>query len=220
MSRSSPAICPPAISSSCSACCTSSAVADAAIEARLGQAQAVGCHLLRPARDRELEVERPQREVGLRHVRDQGGDDPSPRFFGREILRARGLGQPPQPSPDVDFPAQVEPGLRVAKVPVDRVCRNACAGADGRDARLDDRGRGINRRELIGARHPEERAGLQHALGGDAQIEVLLERTVDQLRQRLVLEQVEPLRIRQRYIRGRCIRPPLKPAGVGTAGRV
>ena len=132
--------------------------------------------IARPLGDLELEVERAQRQIRLRHIRDERRDDTVPRLFGREILRARRFAQPPQPSPHVELPAQAESGLRVAHArcrrPPERPgWRRTC------DVRAAiDVSRDVDGRKLIGARDPVCRARLQHALGGNAHLEVLLQR--------------------------------------------
>src|SRR3712207_7781970 len=63
--------------------------------------------------DPELEVERPQRQIRLGYVRHERGRHAAPRLLGREVLRASGFAQAPQPAPDVQLPPEAEAGLRV-----------------------------------------------------------------------------------------------------------
>src|SRR5439155_6340064 len=60
-------------------------------------------------------------------------------------------------------------------------------------------GRRVDFREATGARDPVERASLQHALGGDAQLEVLFQRGRDEAGERVVTKHVEPFQIRDRF---------------------
>ena len=61
----------------------------------------------------------------------------------------------------------------------------------------------VERREQIRAHDSVLGASFEHALGGDAQIEVLFQRAGDQLLYGVVLEQIEPLGFRERIRRGR-----------------
>jgi hypothetical protein len=123
------------------------------------------------------------------------------RFLGRKVLRARRLTQPAQPAPHVELPAQAEPELCVAHAGV-HTLRDPPGRAYLRIAERRHAAGHIDGRELIGARDPIGRPRLQHALCGDPQLEVLLQRRVDHLGQPVVVEQLEPLHVGQR----RCAR--------------
>ena len=169
----------------------------AAAAPRLGQPQAVVARVARPRRDLELEIEGTQREVVLGDVGDERGEHSAPRFVTRQVLRARRLIQPADASPDIEFPAQAEPGLGEGDVVVHTGRqRRAAAPRQVRRGLAGDR---VHGRELIGARDAVDGTCLQDTLGRDAQLEVLFQRRRHQRGERVVAEEIEPLSIGQRF---------------------
>ena len=169
---------------------------DATLTSQLGQAQTISGHVTSASRDEELPVQRLKEEVGVGHVRDERRDDPPTSFFGCQILRARGLVQPSHAAPHVQLPAETEPDLEIGHLGTDSGRQRTRSSL--RHSILRRRRRSDDDRKSIRAGDTEALARLQHAFCGDPQIEILHERGAHQLSQRVVSEQIEPLRVSQR----------------------
>ena len=162
-------------------------------------------------RDAQIEIQLAQPEVVRHHVADQRRHDAAPALFAGQVLRPRGLGQAAQAAPDVKLPTETKAGLRVTDVAQKTRSRRQLELADlgvSDGAELPVR---IQHRELRGALDAQQGAGLQHPLGRDPQVEVLLERRRNELRERIVLEEIDPFEIRQRF-RSRSLIRSARPA--------
>src|SRR5262249_17275329 len=98
---------------------------DAALPPKLRQAQAVGRHISRALSDRQLSVERLEREVRVGEVGDEGGDDGAACLFCREILRARRIAQSSEPAPHIQLPGEAKPDLKVGHLWPERAWQRA-----------------------------------------------------------------------------------------------
>src|SRR5262249_38794474 len=89
------------------------------------QAQAVGRHISRALSDRQLSVERLEREVRVGDIGDERGDDGALRLFCRKILRARRLAQSSEPAPHIQLPGEAKPELKGGHLPPARAWQRA-----------------------------------------------------------------------------------------------
>src|SRR5262249_7905980 len=158
---------------------------DAALATQLRQAQTVRSDITCSLRDRQLTVERLQREVRVGHVGDERRDDSPPRLLCGEILGTSRLVQPADPSPHVQFPCEAESRLEVRDVRAESWWERPRANfgyaiLGGTDGSHDQR-------QSIGPGDSKSLTGLQHTLRRDPQIEVLSERDAKELGQRVVL---------------------------------
>src|SRR5207249_8989154 len=167
----------------------------AALASQLRQTQTVRSEITCALSDRQLTVERLQREVRVGHVGDERRDDGPPRLLCGEILTACRLVQPADPSPDVQFPCEAESRLEVRDVGAESWWERPRANVGY--AILRGTGGSHDQRQSIGPCDPKSLTGLHHTLRRDPQIEVLSERDANELGQRVVLEQIEPAQVCQ-----------------------
>ena len=178
---------------------------DAAVTPQFGQSQTIDGYVSGAPGDRQLPIERLEREVRVGHVGDERDDDAAPCLFGREVLGACGLVQAAQATPDVQLPRHTESGLDIGNVRTES--RRQRPRANLRDAVVRGSRRSDDHRKLVGVHDVKAFACLQHALRSNLQVEVLCERGAHELHQRVVLEKVEPLHVGERTrtrLGGRC----------------
>jgi hypothetical protein len=150
-------------------------------------------------------IEFPQRQVGSRHVADQGGHDGLAVFFRAQKVGAGRLGRAPQAPPDVDFKRQqIERGRAEVAILVRKQVRgDGCLAVAGQPVD-GDVAAGPEVRVLIRAGDPQTGPGGFDTGDRIPQIVVRHQRLTDQFLQLLVLENFEPLKIRERCrLRGR-----------------
>ena len=138
----------------------------------------------------------------MRHIRDERGDDPVAGFVRCQVLRPRGFAQPAQPSPHIELPTEGESRIHVAHTGVG-ARRNEFVGAAPRRSRRNGVSRYVDGRKLIRSRDPVGRPSLQYTLGSNAHLEVFLQRGGDEVRELVVMKQLEPLEVGQRCRTGR-----------------
>ncbi len=88
----------------------------APVVTQLDEFEIVRGDIARAARDIEFQIRLAQSEVPAGDVADQRHDDTAPAFFGRQILRPSRFLQTAHPAPEVQFPGERRPRLRVADI--------------------------------------------------------------------------------------------------------
>ena len=168
--------------------------------ANLCQTQRFLPRVQRPGRDRQLQIERTQREVPVGDLADQAGHDGAAPPLARQDLRPRGLVRTPVLPPEIRFPRRRQTELHDAG-------RSGFTVAVRRGA-LSLRGRlCINLWKLSRSGDAVLRLGLENAGRRNPEVVVLPERLAHQLPQRLVLEHRLPLGLaKRRRVRRRRLR--------------
>src|SRR5262249_23639355 len=157
----------------------------------------------RALRNLELEVELAELEVRGRHIADQRGHDEAPRVLAGEQIAPRRLRGPPETTPEVELPGEVE-------------------GAHGTERRLELQRRPITEnprvgrarvsgdvRELEGAVDGNLGPRVEDPRRGNPQIVVRAEGSTQELLEHRVLENLPPGQIADRFFaRGNIRRLP------------
>ena len=147
------------------------------------------------SRPRCVRIEIPQQQKGAGHIGDERDDDRVLAVLGRKQFGPCGLCRTPQLAPDGDLPGQVGGQLIVflnlgsgnTRQNLFRQVAPLCAGA------------AVNAWEQIGPHETVPGPGFLNSRGCDRDVLVFLNCDRDQALQLLVLEQLLPLQVRDRF---------------------